>query len=242
MPRISTILAKRDDAGDYEIEVFDCLNPKRVIVCSHGNGVRRWDGEKFFYAVAEHYADSAVLLVDQNQVAEAGGIQINPLPILAKRVNELVGESKRLHPESPVVLMGHSMGCGVATFVDLAAVNTLILVTPAAGDAQAKLIERYGQDVAKGKSVTTSDGLIKVITADYFASLKGIVWEDEYAKLVKRYQPIYVFEAGEEEIVSDERLKHRHLSFGRYEIIEGAHHNLTGEPLMDFFAKLDQLI
>ncbi len=77
----------------YEFEIFDHLTPKTVIVCAHGNGVRRWDGEKFFYAVAEHFADSAVLLVDQNQ-PDGDGVRLNPLSILKSRVEELVPRSQ----------------------------------------------------------------------------------------------------------------------------------------------------
>lgn len=90
--------------------------------------------------------------------------------------------------------------------------------------------------------MTTSDGLNKVVTAEFFASMKGVVWEEEYAKLLQRYQPVYAFEAGEEEIVSDERLKHRDLPFTQYEIIPGAHHNLSGPPLADFLVRADKII
>lgn len=135
MARQSTVQIEQDSAGDYEVEIFDCANPRRVIVCSHGNGVRRWDGQKFFYAVAEHYADSTVLLVDQNQ-PDGDGVQLNPLPILAQRVERLIGEAKQLHPDVPLVLMGHSMGCGVITQVDLKGVDKIVFVTPGAGDQQ----------------------------------------------------------------------------------------------------------
>jgi hypothetical protein len=109
MRRKSTIIVEHDAAGDYEIEIFDCLNPERVIVTSHGRGVRRWDGENFFYEVAEHYDNSTVLLADQFQHYD-DIVQLNPLSILADRVNELISRAKNLHPNSKIILIAHSMG------------------------------------------------------------------------------------------------------------------------------------
>src|ERR1022692_1151166 len=146
MARKSIVTTKRDSAGDYDVEIFDHPIPKRIIICSHGNGVRRWDGEKFYYAVAEHYADSAVLLVDQNQ-QDDDGVKINPLPVLVSRVNDLIKEAKHLHPGVPIVLVAHSMGCAVATFVDLSGIRSVVFVAPAAGNPGAALVESYGEDI-----------------------------------------------------------------------------------------------
>jgi pimeloyl-ACP methyl ester carboxylesterase len=240
--RQSSIITQRDSAGEYQVEIFDNAAPKRVIICAHGNGVRRWDGEKFFYAVAEHYADSTVMLVDQNQ-PDGDGCRLNPLPILVSRVEGLLARAKNLHPDTPIVIMGHSMGCAVVSFIqDLAGVKSIVFVTPGAGNQEQALIERYGPDVVHGKAVTTSDNLRKVIPAEYVQSVKGKVWEDTYADLLSRFQPVYCFEAGNEEIVGDDRLAHRTMPFAKYDIIPGAKHNLTGQPLQDFFGRLDLLI
>ena len=173
MTRHSVVTTKHDDSGDYEVEIFDQPKPKRAIVCSHGVGVRRWDGEKFFYAVAEHFADSAILLVDQNQ-PNGTSITLNPLPVLVSRVNEIISEARRLYPEVPIVVMAHSFGCGVATFIDRRDISAFVLVTPTVGTPYEKYIERYGSDVVNGKTINTSDGLKKDITADYMSSVKGI--------------------------------------------------------------------
>jgi len=242
MPRPSTVTIHHDSAGDYEVEVFDAKAPKRVIVTAHGNGVRRWDGKHFFHNVAEHYAEDTVLLVDQNQ-PEGNGVRLNPLPILVQRVAALLHQARQLHPGVPIVLMGHSMGCAIITFVeDLSGVEAIVFVTPGAGAQGPSLVKRYGPDILRGKIVTTSDGLYKNIPAEYVASVKGLVWEDQYAKLLHRFHPVYCFEAADEEIVGDERLVHRTLPFDDYQIIPHATHNLHGAPLEDFFTRLDPLL
>lgn len=238
--RKSTITTRHDSAGNYEVEVFDAPSPKRVIVTAHGNGVRRWDGEKFFYAVAEHYADSTAILVDQNQ-PEGTGCRLNSLDIAVARVQGNIEDAKRLHPDVPIVVMGHSMGCAIASLLDLAGVSAVVFACPAAGAPGEWLVKRYGSDVLEGKAVTTSDGLLKVITKEYARSVQGKVWEDEYIKLLKNFHPVYAFEAGNEEIVGEGRLAHRDLPFTDYQIIPQATHNLHGAPLADFFSRLDKI-
>jgi hypothetical protein len=237
--RESIVHSNTDSAGQYEVEIFDSPNPRRVVVCVHGNGVRRWDGEEFYYKVAEHYADSTVMLVDLNQ-QEGEGVKINPLPILSSRVQGLIDQAKKMHPGTTIVIIGHSMGCGVITQLDLADVSAVFFVAAAVGSPQPELIKRFGPDIAQGKTTTSSDGLKKIITAEYFDSIKDINWEDEYNKLVQRYSPVYAYEAAEDEILDDRRFAHRNIPFTSYNIISAAKHNLTGQPLADLFNKLDQ--
>ncbi len=239
--RKSTVKIRHDSAGEYEEELFDCDNPKRVVVCVHGGGVRRWDGEKFFYAVAEHFSDSAVLLVDQNQ-QNGEYIKINPLPVAVERITKLLAESKQKYPDIPVVVLAHSFGGGVASLLNLESVKSLVLVTPTAGSSFESYVERHGKDVENGLQVTTSDGLKKEYSAEFMKSIKGIVWEDKYAELMKGTVPVYVFEAGSDEIIGDERFALRNIPFTNYFILKGAHHNLSGKNLTEFFEKLDPIL
>ncbi len=242
MPRQSTVTTTRDSAGDYEVEVFECQNPKRVIVCSHGGGVRRWDGEEFFYSVAEHFADSAVLLVDQNQL-EHGIVKLNPLPVMVARVSGLIDLAKQEYPGVPIIVIAHSFGCGVASQLDISALSAMVLVAPTVGAPERRLIDQYGEEIVNGMQVMTSDNLQKIYTAEHYASLEGITWKDEYTKLVRHYSPVYAFEAGADEIISEEeRAPNRSVQFTKYLVLDGAPHNLAGKPLADFFAKLDPLL
>lgn len=240
--RTSTVTTTRDDGGDYVVEIFDANKPDTVIICVHGRGVRRWDGEKFFYAVADHYPNSAFLLADQNQFEDDETCLLNPLPIAIVRVQALINMAKQRYPGVPIIVMGHSLGCAITTRLDLSGVAKVIFVTPAAGTDTEKLIARYGADIANGKRATSSDGVTRYFSAEYFASLQGITWEDEYRKLLDRYQPVYAFESEQEEIVGDERFAHRDMPFVSYQIIPGGTHNLSGEALQWFFDHVDPLI
>lgn len=241
MPRSSQISTHHDSVGDYEVEIFDTSHPKHVIVCSHGDGVRRWDGRHFFHLAAEHLANDTVMLVDQNQV-EGDTIQLNPFPTLVARVQSLISEAKHRHPGIPIVVLGHSNGCAVASFLDLDGVAAAVFEAPGAGNKYEHLIQRYGAGIINGKTVTTSDNLKKTYPAEFVASVKGYNWEDQYSELLQRFQPVYCFEAGDEEIVGEERLKHRDLPFKSYEIIPGAKHNLEGKALRDFLPRLDKIL
>jgi pimeloyl-ACP methyl ester carboxylesterase len=240
--RTSTTLTKTDSAGSYIVEIFDNSQPDSVIICVHGRGVRRWDGEKFFYAVAEHFSDNAVLLVDQNQFDDDDTCYLNPLSIAIARVQGLIELAQQSYPGAPIVVMGHSLGCAIITRLDLSAVAKVIFVTPAAGTDSEKLAQRYGADIMDGKLAIGTDGAKRFFSKEYMNSLQGITWEDEYRKLLERYQPVYAFEAEDEEIVGEERLTHRDMPFAAYKIIPHAKHNLRGQPLQWFFNELDKLL
>jgi pimeloyl-ACP methyl ester carboxylesterase len=239
--RSSTIITKKDSAGPYEVEIFEAPSPKSIVVCSHGNGVRRWDGERFFYEVANHYPVQTFLLVDQNQPMN-DGCKLNELAIMVSRVQGLIALAQQKYPGIPITILGHSMGCGIVTRLDLSGVAKIIFVAPAAGNATQKLIERYGPKVADGLLIKTSDGLTKLVSKEYFDSVQGIVWEEEYKKLLQNYKDVYVFESGDEEIVGDERLAHRDLPFADYKIISGATHNYAGEALQKLYTELDAFL
>ncbi len=241
MNRISTIISQSDAAGAYEQEVFDAVQPSCVLVCAHGNGVRRWDGEKFFYQVADYFTNATVMLVDQNQT-HGNGVYINTFPVLIARVQSLIDLANKQYPTIPVWVIAHSMGCAVTTGLDLSNVAGIIFIAPGAGAPQLSLIERYGADIVNGKTVLTTDGLTKIITKEYYMSVKGLVWEEEYAKLAGRFAPIYVYEAGEEKIVGDERLAHRTIAFTNYEIIAGAKHNFSGVAATTLFEKISGIL
>ncbi len=239
--RTSQVTTQADQAGSYELEVFDCARPVSVIVCAHGNGVRRWDGENFFYNVAEHYTGSAFLLVDQNQPYE-DGCKLNDLQVMVSRVQGLVVKAKADYPGVPVIVMGHSMGCGVAARLDTKDVSKMIFIAPTAGDETKKLLERYGPAIMQGQVVKSSDDLTKNLSKEYVDSVQGIVWEEEYPKLLERFPEVYVFEAGNEEMISQERFKHRAMPFAGYKIMPGATHNVSGQALQALFAELDPLM
>jgi pimeloyl-ACP methyl ester carboxylesterase len=239
--RTSQVITKEEQAGSYEIEVFDCAKPTSVIICSHGNGVRRWDGENFFYNVVEHYPGSAFLLVDQNQVYK-DGCKLNDLQIMVDRVQGLVTKAKADYPGVPIIVMGHSMGCGAAARLSPQDVSKMIFVAPTAGDETAKLLRRYGPDILAGQEVKSSDGLTKFVSKEFVDSVQSVVWEEEYKKLLTEFSAVHVFEAGKEELVSEERFKHRDMPFETYTIIPGATHNVHGQALQDLFVELDRLI
>lgn len=240
--RKSTVTTQSDSAGPYEIEVFDAEQPKSVMVCAHGNGVRRWDGEDFYYNVAAHYPDHTFLLVDQNQPYK-DGCKLNSLDVMVARVQSLITLAKQQYPGVPIIVLAHSMGCGITTELDLDGVDTVVFVAPAAGgDYVQRSINRYGPDVVNGKVVTTSDGLIKFMTKEFMESVKGKIWEDQYPAMLQRFSQVHVYESGDEEIVPEERFKLRDMPFASYTIVPGATHNVHGEALQKFFAEFDKVL
>ncbi len=241
--RKSEVIKLEDSAGKYEQEIFHSDDPKIVIVGIHGNGVRRWDGEKFFYQVAEEFSDCAVFLVDQNQTEE-NGVRLNSLDTMVTRNQELIKTAKSRYPESEIWIISHSMGCGINARLDLSDISGSIFVAPTAGDFATKYTARYGDDVWFGKIVKSRSkaGTSKNITKEFMDSVKSIDWDKEYKELLSKYPNIHVFESGAEEIVGEERFELRDMPFASYDIIEGAKHNFEGSHSKALFSKIRKII
>lgn len=240
--RKSNVSTRRDAAGEYEAEVFDCENPKSVVICVHGNGVRRWDGENFFYNVAEHYPEHAFYLVDLTQPFE-GGCELIDLKLMVKRVQKLIDQASADYPDTPIVILAHSMGCGVASLLDTTAVSRMLFITPASGDVVELMISRYGEKILDGGMVKTSDGLNKLFSKEYVDSVGGVVWEEKYIELMKHFSEIYVFESSDDEILTEaRRVATRVLPFKGHVMIKGGTHNLHGKALESFYKEIDSLI
>jgi hypothetical protein len=240
--RKSTITEQTDEAGKFETEQFDCESPKSIVICSHGNGVRRWDGEEFFYNVAERYKDRAFFLVDQTKVIE-DGCELIDLRLMIARVQGLISEATEKYPGVPITVLGHSMGCGVASLLNIDDVSRMILIAPAGGDVLKLMVQRYGQSIVKGSLIKTSDGLNKLLSKEYVNSIGGVIWEQKYEKLLKNFSEVYAYEAGDDDIVTEERRAPlRPMPFASYKIINGATHNFHGEALEKLYKEIDELI
>lgn len=239
--RKSEIIKLQDSCGIYEQEIFHAENPKVVIIGIHGNGVRRWDGEKFFYQVAEYFTDSIVVLVDQNQL-EADGCRLNSVDIMAERNQKALAEARRQFPDLPVWLVAHSMGCGITSLMDVSGVDGIVFVAPGVGNQVEKYIKRYGADIVEGKVITSSDGLYKNISKEFMDSVAGINWQEKYASLIKKHANVHVFESGADEIVDEERFELRNMPFASYAIINGAKHNFAGKYSAELFSKIEKLL
>ena len=233
---------KQDAAGMYETEVFDCDNPKSVVICAHGNGVRRWDGESFFYNVAKRYTNHAFYLVDQTQPFD-GGCELIDLRLMVHRVQDMLNQACSDYPGVPITILAHSMGCGVASLLDVRNVTRMIFITPASGDVVQINVARYGKHILDGSMVKTSDGLNKLFSKEYMDSVSGVKWEEKYTALLKHFGEIYVFEAGSDEILTEERrAANRTLPFKGYKVIDGATHNFHDEALEKLYSEIDDLL
>jgi pimeloyl-ACP methyl ester carboxylesterase len=240
--RNSTVFIEVDDAGQYESEVFDCKDPKSVVICAHGNGVRRWDGENFFYNVADRFASHAFYLVDQTQPFE-DGCELISLELMVARLQNLIEQAMKDHPDTQVVILAHSMGCGVASLLDISKVSRMIFVTPASGDVVDLMISRYGKNILNGGMVRTSDGLNKLLSKGYIDSVTDVVWEEKYKRLLSNFKEVYAYEAANDEILSLERREAtRSLPFKVHKIIDGATHNFHGQALELLFKEIEDLI
>jgi len=155
---------------------------------------------------------------------------------------QLLSFAKQNYRGVPIWIMGHSMGCPISCMLDLSGVEGVIFVAPAVGAPEKTMIERYGAEIVEGKKVLTSDGHTKIIPKKYYDSIRGLVWEEEYKKLVERYSPVHVFESGNDEIVGDGRFAHREIPFTSYQIIDGAKHNFQYEFSEELFSRIDKIL
>ena len=179
---------------------------KRVIVYSHGFGVRK-DDRGLFTDIAAVMLDLEHVMFDYNKADDKlNSLTVSPLTeqtvTLAKILNEVVSKQ----PNTVIYLICHSQGCVVAAMLKPKGISKTIFLAPPAHflGTEAKLeqmSERPGTIIKDGvTSYPRRDGSTTVIPVDYWKSREGVMPITLYNEFAKSSQ-LTIINAEQDEVL-----------------------------------------
>ncbi len=149
---------------------------QKIILYSHGFGVRKDDGG-LFTDIATELNGSQHVMFDFNQInVETNAITVAPLDKQVELLRLHYNAQRDKHPDAIIDLICHSQGCVVAGLAKLQGIRKTILLAPPIRflSAEAKLkqmLEREGTVVEYGVvSYPRKDGSKTIIKQDYWKS------------------------------------------------------------------------
>ena len=242
----TTIYKNRDEAGEYITEEIINGKPEKLIVYAHGFGVKR-DSLDLFYDLAKSINNSVSVLIDLNLIEDAG-LTVNNLDIQFARIKHEITKFKNKYPNLELILIGHSMGCGLIAKYKILA-DQVIFLAPTVSDVENKLrprlISREGSYYNSGEGMLyakRTDGSTSKVPDSFFNVLKGEIWKNTYHSYIKFQPNIFLVVAGEDEILKAETKGILELKFKQIDIIEGADHNFLGESRKKMLSAVSGLL
>ncbi len=216
-----------------------------VLILVHGFGVQR-DSRGMFTEVARYFADHYTsVLFDLNQV-EGDEVTLRTLTEQRDIVRQVLAAARAKHPGARVHLLGHSMGCVVASLAGDSELDSVIFLAPptrSGGDSTRRYFMAYKGAQLDGRILTVprKDGTTTVIPLDYFDDME----RHNPAQLITEYaaaQPLHVIEALEEDVI-------RHADYSVFQsqpgiVLRAIHgdHNWTGDARAGLLAELSHLL
>ena len=242
----TTIYKNRDEAGEYITEEIINGKPEKLIVYAHGFGVKR-DSLDLFYDLAKSINNSVSVLIDLNLIEDAG-LTVNNLDIQFARIKHEITKFKNKYHNLELILIGHSMGCGLIAKYKILA-DQVIFLAPTVSDVENKLrprlISREGSYYNSGEGMLyakRTDGSTSKVPDSFFNVLKGEIWKNTYHSYIKFQPNIFLVVAGEDEILKAETKGILELKFKQIDIIEGADHNFLGESRKKMLSAVSGLL
>jgi hypothetical protein len=204
----------------------------RIIIYSHGFGVYK-DDRGLFSDIAAALPDSRHVMFDYNQVDEAtGNLVVTSLGEQAKKLRQVIAETKQQNPNATIDLVCHSQGCVVACLARPEGLRKIILTGPPAILTVERMVElfknRPGSEVnlAGTSLLKRADFSATEVPPEYWKSIEHLDPIALYNDLPKTAQLIVV-NATEDEIIGSRDFSRLSPAIQVVEIKTG--HNFEGE-------------
>lgn len=181
---------------------------KRVVVYSHGFGVRK-DDRGLFIDIAASLPNAEHIMFDYNLIDDAANtLTVVALTEQAKKLQQKVAEVQTNNPDSIIDLVCHSQGCLVAALASISSIRkTIFTAPPPDADIEEKIKRwrtRYGtQFTTKDTSyLERKDGSTTVVPAKYWSSLEGLNAQELYTNLAAQTELI-IITATQDEVLGE---------------------------------------
>lgn len=153
---------------------------KRVIVYSHGFGVRK-DSRGMFTDIASALPDVEHVMFDYNTIDdEQNTIVVAPFAEQAEKLSKVLQETRTLNPDSQINLICHSQGCVAASMLNPGGIVKTIFIAPPSEINTERMLEIFGN---REGSVVNMDGIsafprrdgsTTIVPRDYWYSIQNV--------------------------------------------------------------------
>ena len=157
-----------------------------IVIYSHGFGVRK-DDRGLFTDIAAALSDTQHIMFDYSQIDEAtNNLTVAPLGKQAKKLSQIIAETKAANPNAIIDLICHSQGCVVACLAKLAGVRKVVFTGPPAELSVDHMIRIFA---ARPGSEINLHGISRLQRTDFSTTIVP----QEYWKSIERIDPIHLY-------------------------------------------------
>lgn len=191
-------------------EIFGNENSQRVIVFSHGFGVKR-DSRGMFSELAELLKNNFLLvLFDYVSIDGQNNTTVPSLTTQSKMLDAVIDYMNKNYDLKEVNLLAHSLGCEIAGISSPPNLNTVVLVAPPTAPPAESIKEHFkkraGTKINESavSVIRRSDGTLTYIPADFWIDAKIVNPLDKYLELSKKSKRFYVVRAKHDQVLAEE--------------------------------------
>jgi hypothetical protein len=154
--------------------------PNRIIIYSHGFGVRK-DDRGLFTDIAAALPGAGHVMFDYNRADEAANtLTVAPLGEQAQKLGSVIAETRAKHPDAVIDLVCHSQGCVAAALLKSQGIRKTIFTAPPAELTIDNMRRIFGSrpgshiDIDGVSTLSRRDGSTTIVPEAYWRDIQNI--------------------------------------------------------------------
>jgi hypothetical protein len=218
---------------------------KHCVIYSHGFGVQK-DDRGLFTDIAVTLPKAKNILFDYNSVSESKNtLTVASLSQQAKKLTEIINETKVDDPDATIDIVCHSQGCVVVALAKPTGIRKVIFITPPASLSMERMLKMFGSregarvDVDGLSSFPRRDGSNTIVPSEYWKSLHDPKPISLYKDLSKATQ-LVIIKAKQDEVLADTDFSKLSMSIKLIEL--DGNHDFTGKERQVLVATITQAL
>ncbi len=212
--------------GEYEGNE----NAKRLVIFSHGFGVKR-DSWGMFNEIGDTIKDrSIVVRFDYNRISiDENATYVLPCSMQSRMLSQVIEKFTVLFSPENTSLIAHSMGCVVVGLLQPKNIQKTVLLAPPTTSPYKRLIDYFSKrpgsriDENKESVIERSDGSWTYIPPEFWSEIKTIKPQELYNDLFAQTKLFAIRPLQDQVIIDEDYSGLQQLLKGNYTEIDGSH-------------------
>lgn len=182
---------------------------KRIIIFSHGFGVRK-DDRGLFNDITAAFPDAGTVMFDYNKIDEQNNIlTARPFSEQAEILKKVVEEQKNIAPNAIMDLVCHSQGSIVAAITKPSGIRKAILIAPPTDISVERVLERYKENpkaeinLEGVTKLPRTDGSTTIVPAEYWRERKGSALPIDLYNELAEVTKLSIIKAKQDNVLGD---------------------------------------